>query len=391
MQAEEIEELERQGVTIPTDQVIRSANWVTLMSQTDRLTDLLARDWFESKLSLVPADASIATGDLAARLCRSLARSAVARARKHAAEWEALADGLTAAHRTTFADDWSAMWEREVTAGHAATSAQIMVASYDPMARVRWSDRLQARGTQLIQQIDGDKGLRPDVYDSNTHRYVARPDHVAHAAQVRFVNPQPCRYGRNGNQPASVTIRRRAWFGPDVEGDIACHERLTTLTDLTSERRAMLLAKLGTLTLESFNRSRVGWRGHRLVSWEVATRKVGKPAKQEQDRRDAQVIARRNAGATSKRGPSRTPWTLSGRSLTRVIARHFEQGKGEALQASWVAIQSVLAMHDHDQVVTFDDGTVVTVLDGSMVHDAKHDRAYPVGEWSKRYALANVA
>lgn len=389
MDTEEVQALERAGINVPTDQVIRSASWVALMGSTDRLVDLLARDWFESKLALIPADTAIATGDLAARLCRSLARSAVARARKHAGEWESYADSLTEASRTTFADDWAQCWESEVYAGHSATSAQIIAASVDPMARFRWSDRLQARGTQLIQQIDGDKARRPDVWDSDSFRYISRPDPIAHCAEVRYVNPQPCRYGRNGNQPASVTIPRRVWFGADVEGDIACHERLTTLTDLTSERRAMLLAKLGTLTLESFNRSRVGWRGHRLVSWELAPRKVGKRGKREQVRRKVNAIARAGSGAVGKRGPARTAWSYSERSLTRAIARTFERDPN-VFQTAWVAIQSTLAMASHDDVITFADGTTVTVLDGSQVHDVKRNRAYPVGEWSKRYALSNA-
>jgi hypothetical protein len=78
----DIQELEQAGVTVRTGMVVRSAEWVYLMSDDDRLVDLLARDAMTARMATMAADT--AATDTAARWAAS---RAVQSARKTVAEW----------------------------------------------------------------------------------------------------------------------------------------------------------------------------------------------------------------------------------------------------------------------------------------------------------------
>lgn len=384
-------DLARIGVSVPTGVMVKSARWGFQYGARDELIDLLARDWFVGKVALLPADVTPFSGDLAARLCRSVARTAVARATKLATDWEAYADLLTARANVV-----APMVNRPTLAETMvpATERQIMFASSNPMGYARWSMALEHEGSGLLRAMNL-PATRPDVWNAAKRTHVARPDSVAYRGQTRFARPTPCRYGKSGHQAAVEYVEANVWA---VTGDAEISARADTwshaelLTMLTRNRTARYpvaiearddIGKLISRRTEYCsvklpdNGLRRGFRGHRAIEWATAPR----VSRKRSTARVAARAARSAVGATSARGRSVGPWSIAERSLPRAIA-------ARDLTATVTAIETMIRMAT-DHMVTFPNGTVVTISGPSQVVTAT-GRAYPVREYSRRAALAGM-
>ena len=356
---EERAALARTGVTIPSGQVARTARWVYNYGPHDALVDYLARGWFESRLPLVPADTSIVSGDLAARLCRSLARTAVRRAAGLAHDYEQHADSLSAAYSAV-----APMCDRPTLAETLArpTDRQVMHASANPMGAHGWSLALEHAGTALLAHA-GLPSTRPDVWVRAKRTHVTRPDSVAFRGTARYQRPAPCRYGKSGLQ-AAIEYRPDWQFAVSAAGEVSVVAGPWSIAEhLTA------LARRDTPD----NGTRYGFRGHRLITWQASTR-MSQARKTE---RAAARLARPAASAT--RGPKVGPWSMTERAARRAVdARN--------LTALVGSIESAIRLANGPDV-TFADGTSVRIDGPSQVIDTT-GRAFPVREYARRLALA---
>lgn len=385
-------DLARIGVSVPTGIAVKGSRWIFTMGDRDRLVDVLAADWFTGKVSLLPADVSpVATGDLAARLCRAMARTAVQRAIRLADDWATYADELTARHNTV-----GPMFDRPMLVETLAppTARQIIHASTNPMGYARWSMGLEHAGSQLLRAVNL-PASRPDVWNAAKRTHVARPDSVAYRGQARFARPAPCRYGKNGLQPAVEYVPAFVWQA-DSAGEISptadrwSHaELLTSIARVRTFRRAVELTTrdddgrlIGRRTEfvtypTQDDGSRFGFRGHRAISWQAAPRVSARRTAA----RTAARTARKLAGVTTSRGPAVGPWSASTHNLPRAIAARSLADVVTGIE------QAIRSAADHT-VVTFADGTTVTTSGPGEV--LAGDRAYGVREYARRAALAGV-
>lgn len=391
----EVQDLRSAGVTIPTGKVVRSARWVTLLSDSDRLADLLAAEYVTARLDQVPADASYRSA-----IARHWTRRAVAWSREQVARWDAYADDLTAAQAPVMLPGqvvrWAANVEQTAT---RPTAAQVIAASTNPMGRSSWSLALEHLGTELLHAA-GLPATRPDVWAVRHHTHVTRPDAVAYHGTARYTLPQPCRYGRSGHQPAveyredgtaelltssaRATLARRAVVVTEYAPRVVREHPRTPGTDprfvdvwavresLVGRRTEYVIDRLAD------DGTRHGWRGHRRITWTAAPKR-GRSAKRDAARSKARA-KRTKVGATGTRGPVVGPWSMSARSLPVAITRR-------ELADQVTALESILRTSAAGGRVTFGP-VVVDVIDGS--HVAYRDHAYPIREWARRAALAGV-
>lgn len=246
------------------------------------------------------------------------------------------------------------------------TSAAVWQASIEPQRGHRWSLALEAAGTYLLHNA-GQSAERPDVWSKRHRSFLARPDRSAFKGTARYTLPQPCRYGAQRGHLAWVAAPSRTW----QIGAPGTAERQTVQAGLT-----MMGGPVGTRAAV-----REAWRGHQRI-----TLVIGKRARAAQRAaraaESAEVRAARLArGAVGTRGPARSPWSLSARSLPAAAA---------AVADAAATLEGVIRTSTDGAVITFTDGTSVTVIGAAQVHDATRGRAYPVREWSRRAALARL-
>lgn len=377
------------GVTVPTGIAVKGSRWIFNMGDRDRLVDLLAAEWFTGKVHLLPADVSLATGDLAARLCRSVARTAVRRAITLADDWSAYSDALTAA-----ASKVEPMCDRPTVAETITrpTAAQVIHASMNPQGYARWSMTTEHSGSTLLRNM-GLPASRPDVWSKSKRKHLARRDPVAYTGESRFVLPAPMRYGRNGLQPAGEMACGLVW-SVTAAGDVtltadrwATSELLTSLMRKRTARQSAVIEQrddLGKLigrqttfvtVATPDDGSRHGFRGLRSITWAAAPRSARKRTAARRAARAARE------GSTNARGRAVGPWSIADRSLPRAITA---RNLGDTVDAIERAIR---AAADHS-VVTFADGTTVTTSGPGEVLTA--DRAYAIRSYARRAALAGV-
>lgn len=225
-----------------------------------------------------------------------------------------------------------------------------IAASCDPMSAHPWSLELEHLATQFLH-AHGERGPRPDVWSRRHGSHVARPDRVAFRGVARYAPPQPCRYGKAGNEPAAL-------------GNLA-----TKVTELLTVRTG------------GEGRTRVAWRGHRrftlTLSERVSTERTEARAKARK--------ARAEVAAVGKRGPAVGPWALSPRSLPAAVERDLE------VAALAERIEQVLrSAHAGDTFDLIGADATVTVIDRGAATVEYSDTAWPIREWSRRAALAGL-
>lgn len=367
-------DLESVGVNIPSGQIARTAQWVTLLSGTERLTDLLAREYLASRLDRIPTDSALRDP-----LARHWARRAVSSARNEANGWDDYADAITA--RLTaerFARGIPPVSSTHVT----PLPAQIVAASVHPMGLHRWSLKLEHDGSSWLKAY-GLPTTRPDTLPKGKHLHVTTPDRVAYRGEARFTNPQPCRYGPSGHQPAWEMAL------PLVPGwtlaeylTTSARERFARSAHLIEQRddTGRLIGRHVTFETTELpdDGTRHGWRGLRRITWQNAPRARGRSSA-----RDAARSVKRSARATvttAKRGPAVGPWSLSDRSLPVAV-------RSRGLETIVDRLEIVLRSAADHALVTFGSVTVELVGPSSVLFG---DRAYPIREWSRRAALAGI-
>lgn len=245
------------------------------------------------------------------------------------------------------------------------TSAAVWQASIEPQRGHRWSLALEAAGTYLLHNA-GQSAERPDVWSKRHRRFLAKPDRSAFKGTARYVLPQPCRYGAQRGHAAWVESPSRIW-----QAGAAGVEPLMVQAGLT-----MLGGPVGTRAA-----TRQAWRGHQRVTLVIGKRARAAQQRKRQAESAETRAARLERGAVGKRGPARSPWSLAPRSLPAAAAPVADQV---------ATLEGVLRTSTDGAVITFADGTSVTVLGAAQVHDDKRGRAYPVREWSRRAALAGL-
>lgn len=231
--------------------------------------------------------------------------------------------------------------------------AVVMATSTDPMGAHRWALALEHAATEFLA-AHGYHEPRPDVWSARHHSHVAKSEPIAYRGEVRYQRPQPCRYGAGGTDQPAVT------FAADGTAEYLTVDLTATLPDPLA---------------------RVGWRGHRRIAWTVRPRTRGAGANA---KRAAAKVARAAKGATGKRGKAVGPWSLSARSLPRVMAR-----ADQAVRDQAEALEAMLRTAAESASLTFSDGTVVTVLAGGDV-TRPDGAATGVRDWARRAALAGV-
>lgn len=344
------------GLRIPTGQVVRSAGWIYLLSDDDRLTDMLAAEWFTAHAAELPADVS--SGSVQARWS---ARRAIRAARRQVDAWNVHAaelDTLRPVHGPTVPVD--SVIEQPQT----ATADMVIAASCNPMGQARWSLALEHAGTAMLK-AHGLPATRPDVWSRRHGQHVTRPDRVAFRGTARYTLPQPVRYGRSGMQEAATFTDPRT-LHHHVVTDVPAWQTFSVAELLTADASPDRTSDV-----------RHGWRGHRRITWKVASRTT--------DRHPARATARAAraaTGATGKRGKAQGPWSLAVRSLPRAIARDTDAAARAA------ALESLLRTAAADGVLTF--GTVTVTVVGNAEAIAHDGRAWPVREWCQRAALAGT-
>ncbi len=365
-------ELEATGVSIPSGQVARTAQWVTLLSDTERHIDMVATEYLTSRLARVPADSTLRDP-----LARHWARRAVSSARVAVAAWEDHADALTARHERAALENGI---PPESSTHTAPLPAQVVAASVDPMGLHRWSLALEHAGTAWLHAF-GLPATRPDVLPKGKFRHVCSSDRVAYRGVDRFEPAQPCRYGKSGHLPAVE-------FALPLVAGWTLAEYLTKDMSAVSavwhpatlEERDELGRLIGRRVEWSRvalpdNGTRVGWRGLRRITWENAPRARGIDRKREARRGAAR--RERASVTTATRGPAVGPWSMSDRSLPAAVTRLNLGDMVALLDATLRAAQGQI----------FNLGTVeVSVIGPAEVR--ANDRTYPIREVARRAALA---
>lgn len=225
-----------------------------------------------------------------------------------------------------------------------------IAASCDPMSAHPWSLELEHLATQFLH-AHGERGPRPDVWSRRHGSHVARPDRVAFRGVARFALPQPCRYGKCGNEPAAM-------------GNLA-----TKVTELLTVRTG------------GEGRTRVAWRGHRRFTLTLSERVSAERAEARAKARKA----RAEVAAVGKRGPAVGPWALSPRSLPAAVERDLD------VAALAERIEQVLrSAHAGDAFGLIGADATVTVIDRGAATVEYADTAWPIREWSRRAALAGL-
>lgn len=389
----DFDELESVGIHTATGRVVRRAVWVELVDPRQRLIDILAADYaIERAARVLPADTAMRSPE-----ALTLARRALKRAARLADGWALHADILTAEMRPITLPEVVEKLARDYAPKRARpTAGQTIHATRDPMRPTKWSLELEAGGSVFLRHT-GQPFTRPDVLDRNTGLHVTRPDHICHAAVKRYVNPQPCIYGRNGYQDRVEWCRV---FAVDTAGTventdtkigrylttrrrIKTARHYVTVIERDSDTRSVLgpleqgriiNRRMITVTEKlADDRLRHGWRGHQRIVWELAPLRGGKQAIKRAAKRAARV-----PGASSK-GRNIGPWSMRADNLARAIT-------GRGLADAVTAVETALRMTDGP--LTFANGTTVTVMQGVEIMHA--DKAWPVREFSRRAVLAGI-
>ena len=340
---EERAELSALGVaTLDTHQVFRGSQWDYLTGDAlagAELSYAARRDRF-AKLARSKDAHERARGHrgltFAERALRSATRAATA--------LEKVAEGLP--HDPLTADIVRARAaEIELPAANVRVAA-----SCDPMSAHPWSLELEHLATQFLH-AHGERGPRPDVWSRRHGSHVARPDRVAFRGVARYALPQPCRYGKVGNEPAAL-------------GNLQ-----TRVTELLTVRTG------------GEGHTRVAWRGHRKFTFVLAARR----SEEEVQARVKARAERTAAKAVGKRGPARSPWSLSPRSLPAAIKRDVN------VAALAERIEQVLrSAHAGDTFGLIGADATVSVIDRGASEVMFSDTAWPIREWSQRAALAGL-
>ena len=250
--------------------------------------------------------------------------------------------------------------------------SQVINASVDPMGVQPWSMALENIGTRLLHAHGVRSAQRPDVYSRRHGQHVARPDRVAFKGTVRYSLPQPCRYGKVGNEPAQTT--RDAVRLVDVS-DVP-HWATVPVTELLVMPRQR---REGGAWVPNTGTVRVAWRGHRTITVQLASRRS-----ETERARATKRAAQRATDKVAARGPAVTPWALSPRSLPAAVKRD-----PHTLQHA-ERLESIVRTLSLGESVDVSDGAVITLTDRSAATVVYRDVAYPAREWSRRAALAGL-
>lgn len=239
-----------------------------------------------------------------------------------------------------------------------------LAASRDPMAAHPWSLQLEHLATQFLH-AHGERGPRPDVWSRRHGSHVARPDRVAFRGVTRLALPQPCRYGKCGNEPAAVT--RDA-------------VRLADVSD-TPNWSTVPVTEYLTVRAGGEGRTRVAWRGHRQITLTLSERVSAERAASRSKARKARV----EVAAVGKRGPAVGPWSLSPRSLPAAISRDVKVASlAERIE------QVLRSAAQGDSFNLIGDDATVTVIDRGASEVLFRDTAWPLRDWARRAALAGL-
>lgn len=246
----------------------------------------------------------------------------------------------------------------------AVRAEQVIATSCEPMGAHPWSLAREHLGTQFLH-AHAERGPRPDVWSRRHGSHVARPDRVAFRGVARFALPQPCRYGRCGNEPAAIT--RDA-------------VRLVDVSDVPNWQ-AVAVTELLTVRTGGEGRTRVAWRGHRQITLTLSERVSAERAALRSKARKARV----EVAAVGKRGPAVGPWYLSPRSLPAAVKRDVK------VASLADRIEQVLrSAHQGDTFDLIGDDATVTVIDRGASEVLFRDTAWPLRDWARRAALAGL-
>jgi len=222
-------------------------------------------------------------------------------------------------------------------------------ASLDPQRPPRAVLALEHGATAFLA-AHGEHLPRPDVWDSQHRRHLARTDPIAHAAKARWTPDNP------------VVVHS----GEAIDDDVTLAEHGYRLTHLP--------VTLCPTDEETISGARRGWVGHEFVRFFV-----------QPDRDHVRKITRieRAEVTSTARGPAVSPWECTERSVRRQV-----MARDELVEAA-TSICDVLRTSVIGTAVPLDGGAVVTVIGVDAV--AWSGTTWRMLEWSRRAALAGVA
>lgn len=246
------------------------------------------------------------------------------------------------------------------------TPSEALRASLDPQRPPRAVLALEHAATAFLA-AHGEHLPRPDVWDSQHRRHLARTDPIAHAAKVRWTPDSPV-VVHSGEAPDSdETLIRHGYRLSHLP---------VTLAPLDEQSPPYWFARTHTTFTgnEKVTGARRGWVGHEAVRFFV-----------QPDRTHTRKVARivRAETTTTTRGPAVSPWECSERSVRRQV-----MARDELIEAA-TSICDVLRTSVIGTAVPLEGGTSVTVVGDDAV--AWHDTTWRMLEWARRAALAGIA
>lgn len=251
---------------------------------------------------------------------------------------------VTTGPRPTLAERRAATQRNLATECSLATHGQILNSAdsrYDTATAATIS-----RADELLAEFG--QSLRPvDLWDRKYGRFTVSPDRVAHRGTARYVVPT--------GVLAERTVTERTAIGRD--GQSAAATFLTYLTTTTE---------------------RFGFIGHRAVVVKrnrAATRKATSETTQ---------AARKARGATGKRGPAVSPWSMSARSLLAAVKRDAQSA------AAADTTEAILCTSAMGAVLKLTTGETITVMDGATVR-VGDGAVMTYRDAARRAALAGAA
>ena len=219
----------------------------------------------------------------------------------------------------------------------------------------RWNRQAQLieRACRMFFASHGEQHPSADRLDKTHGRFHSRPDRVAFRGQVRFQRPSPCRV------ETKVTDRTEV----AADGRIELATRLTRLYYCSCEASTKDLCKC----------DRRGWKGHRAVIFPLPKRTASRKA------------TKASRKATGSRGKATTAWSMSDRSLARVLLRLADQREG--FRTLVESIEKDLRTLSEGETISYGE-CVVTMLAGSSTGiDSHRGAAYPVRGWARRRGI----
>lgn len=262
----------------------------------------------------------------------------------------------------------------------------------DTMASTPQGNKMRGMAGVILKE-NGERNSAPDQYVERFGRWVPKSDPVAMHAEERWVSPAPMRYeigalkvkgvkggyvpnlgkvhiGTDGQYELRTTL---AWWLTCSCGAMGRHVWLSFSDHARRPYAERLADPSVTVAGDECSCNRLGWLGHRFQTFPAPR------ASQRASAKDERTEAIENGEATSAIGPNRSPWNVGSDNLARTAKK---------VEAEWQEIEAILQAAVIGSSLTFQNGTVVTMLEKHRVE--YRGQAWGARDFARRAALASL-